>query len=55
MIEYLILGSLISWGVDTLLTPTPPPPEPQRPICQYIEPYGEGQLSTPVWCDEYGK
>jgi hypothetical protein len=52
MLEILILGSFISWGVNTLLTPEPPPP---RPVCHYIEPYGEGQLSTPVWCDEYGK
>lgn len=41
--------ALISWGVNALLTPPP------RPICYVIEPHGDGQLSTPVWCDEVKK
>ncbi|NLQ17544.1 hypothetical protein HGG82_07870 [Marinomonas sp. M1K-6] len=53
-IDWLVLGAaaLVSWGVNTLLAPEPPPP---RPICYVIEPHGDGQLSTPVWCDEVVK
>ena len=55
MFEMLLLGSLISWGVNALLTPPPPPPPPERPVFYVIEPFDKGELITPVWCDEYGK
>lgn len=53
-IDWVVLAAaaLVSWSVNTLLTPEPPP---QRTVCHYSEPYGDGELSTPVWCDEYGK
>lgn len=53
-IDWVVLGAaaFVSWGVNALLTPDPPPP---RPICYVIEPHGDGQLSTPVWCDEVKK
>lgn len=44
--------AVIGWSVNKLLTPDPPPP---RPICYVTEPYGAGELSTPVWCDEVEK
>ena len=53
-VDWLFLGAaaLVSWGVNTLLTPEQPP---HRPICYVTEPHGTGELITPVWCDEYGK
>ncbi|MEL0621799.1 hypothetical protein V6238_01720 [Marinomonas arenicola] len=38
--------ALIGWGVNAMLTPPP------RPVCYVIEPYGKGEISKPVWCDE---
>ncbi len=44
--------AVIGWCVNAALTPDPPPP---RTICYVTEPYGAGELSTPVWCDEVVK
>lgn len=41
--------ALIGWSVNTMLAPDP------RPICYMTEPHGDGELSTPVWCDEVKK
>lgn len=53
-IDWAFLGAaaLMSWAVNFALTPEP---EPERRVCYYIKPYGDGELSTPVWCDEYDK
>lgn len=40
MIEYLLFGALISWGVNFALTPD------QEPICYVIE----ENIVTPVFC-----